>query len=49
MDDVNPLDVTVAYVSEINKLKTIKCVDYLWLWGYTSNGEGQGGTPIWSH
>ncbi len=31
MDDINPLDVTVAYVSEINKSKTIKCLGYLWL------------------
>ncbi len=29
MDDINPLDVTVAYVSEINKSKTIKCLGYL--------------------
>ncbi len=31
MDDINPLDVTVTYVSVINKLKTIKCMCYLWL------------------
>ncbi len=29
MDDINPLDVTVAYVSVINKSKTIKCLGYL--------------------
>ncbi len=29
-DDINPLDVTVAYVSVINKSKTIKCLGYLW-------------------
>ncbi len=30
MDDINPLDVTVAYVSVINQSKTIKCLGYLW-------------------
>ncbi len=31
MDDINPLDVTVAYVSVINESKIIKCLGYLWL------------------
>ncbi len=31
MDDINPLDVTVTYMSVINKSKTIKCLGYLWL------------------
>ncbi len=30
-DDINPSDVTVAYMSEINKSKTIKYLGYLWL------------------
>ncbi len=29
MDDINPLDVAVAYVSVLNKSKTIKCVSNL--------------------
>ncbi len=28
MDDISLLDVTVAYMSEINKSKTIKCLGY---------------------
>ncbi len=31
MNDINPLDVTVVYVSVINTSKTIKCLGYLWL------------------
>ncbi len=29
MDHINPLDVTVAYLSVINKSKTMKCLEYL--------------------
>ncbi len=31
MDDINPSDVTVAYVSVINISTTIKCLGYIWL------------------
>ncbi len=31
MYDIYPLDVTIAYMSEINTPKTIKCLGYLWL------------------
>ncbi len=31
MCDINPLDVTVANVSENDKSKTIMCQDYKWL------------------
>ncbi len=34
VDDINPLDVTAAYVSEINHSKIIKYLANLWL-GHT--------------
>ncbi len=29
--DIDPLGVTVAHVSKINKSKTMECLGYLWL------------------
>ncbi len=48
MDDINPLDVTVAYVSVINESKTIKGVGYLGLGYLLFNGEAKAGTLHWS-
>ncbi len=49
MDDINPLDVTVVYLSVINQSKIIKCLGYLWIWGCPSNGKDKAGTQLWSH
>ncbi len=45
----NLLDVAVAYVSEIKKIKDHKVAGLFIPWVYTSNGEAKAGAPLWSH
>ncbi len=46
MDDINPLDVTVAYVSVINKSNTMQCLGYLWHGDVLLSGEAKANAPL---